>query len=100
MKLTMKDGTEDTLANPGSSPPRILESVEESLQAKRVGDFAYVSGRGEDRDRETVYVGHVGKEASIEDAQKAAQLCELSSTYISTEQQEKTIAEEHENASL
>jgi len=56
-----------------------LETPRESglrlLPAKRHGNLIFVSGHGPSREGTFVYRGKVGAEVSLEEAQKAAELC-------------------------
>ena len=74
----MKVGeVEERLAKLGFTLPTVPKPVAEYLPAKQVGDLVYVSGQGPTRDGKAVYVGRVGKEVSLDEAYKAAEICAL-----------------------
>ncbi len=74
----MKDReVEEKLAKLGFTLPIVPKPVAEYLPAKRLGDLVYVSGQGPIREGKAVYTGQVGREVSLEDAYKAAQICAL-----------------------
>lgn len=68
---------EERLAKLGFTLPTVPKPVAEYLPAKQVGDLVYVSGQGPIKEGKAVYTGQVGKEVSLEDAYKAAQICAL-----------------------
>jgi len=55
----------------------VPKPVAEYVPAKRVGNLVYVSGQGPTRDGKAVYAGRVGKEVSLDEAYKAAEICAL-----------------------
>jgi len=68
---------EERLKKLGFELPVVAKPVAEYVPAKRVGNFVYVSGQGPIRDGKAVYVGRVGKEVSLDEAYKAAEICAL-----------------------
>lgn len=72
-----KKSVEKRLKELGFELPEVPEPVAEYVPAKRVGDLMYVSGQGPIRNGKSVYVGQVGKEVSVEEGYKAAQICAL-----------------------
>jgi enamine deaminase RidA (YjgF/YER057c/UK114 family) len=70
-------GVEERLKELGVKLPVVSKPVAEYVPAKRVGNLVYVSGQGPIRDGKAVYVGRVGKEVSLDEAYKAAEICAL-----------------------
>lgn len=70
-------GVEERLKELGVKLPVVSKPVAEYVPAKCVGNLVYVSGQGPIRDGKAVYVGRVGKEVSLDEAYKAAEICAL-----------------------
>jgi len=68
---------EERLKELGFKLPVVPKPVAEYVPAKRVENLVYVSGQGPIRDGKAVYVGRVGKEVSLDEAYKAAEICAL-----------------------
>jgi enamine deaminase RidA (YjgF/YER057c/UK114 family) len=61
----------------GIEIPRASKPVANYVGARKVGKTVYISGQLPIEDGKLKYVGKVGKDISVEDAQKAAELCAL-----------------------
>jgi len=70
---------EERLKELGFELPVVAKPVAEYVPAKWVGNLVYVSGQGPIQDGEAVYIGRVGKEVSLDEGYKAAEICALNS---------------------
>jgi len=70
-------GIEERLKELGVRLPIVPQPIAQYVPAKRVGDLIYVSGQGPIRDGKAVYVGQVGREVTLDEASKAAEICAL-----------------------
>lgn len=59
--------------------PTVPKPVAEYIPAKKVGNLVYCSGQGPIINEKPFYVGQVGKELTLEEGYKAAQICAINS---------------------
>jgi enamine deaminase RidA (YjgF/YER057c/UK114 family) len=70
-------GPEARLIELGIALPRAVAPAANYIPARRSGQFVYIAGQVPTADGKDQYVGKVGKDLSIEEAQKAARLCAI-----------------------
>jgi enamine deaminase RidA (YjgF/YER057c/UK114 family) len=76
MNMTQQ-GPEARLAQLGITLPRAVTPAANYVPTRRSGSFVYIAGQVPTADGKDQYVGKVGKDVSIEEAQKAARLCAI-----------------------
>ena len=68
---------EARLAQLGIELPKAVAPAANYVPARRSGSLIYIAGQVPSADGKDQYVGKVGKDLSIEEAQKAARLCAI-----------------------
>ncbi|QCE35134.1 RidA family protein [Acetobacteraceae bacterium] len=71
----MMSNPEEKLAALNITLPTPAKSVANYLPFKQAGDLIFISGQLPLQDRKLPFTGKVGKEVSLENAKKAAELC-------------------------
>jgi enamine deaminase RidA (YjgF/YER057c/UK114 family) len=77
MTSTVTNAIEERLAGLGLSLPPVNRPQGNYLPFTRTGNLVFVAGQGPRVDGQLVYKGIVGGDLSLEEGQKAAQLCAL-----------------------
>ena len=70
-------GTEARLAQLGIELPKAVAPAANYVPARKSGSLIYIAGQVPTAGGKDQYVGKVGQDVSIEDAQKAARLCAI-----------------------
>lgn len=75
-KMT-QSGHDFRLKQLGIQLPKAVSPAANYVPARKSGSFVYIAGQVPTVDGKDQYVGKVGKDVSIEEAQKAARLCAI-----------------------
>ncbi len=70
-------GPEARLAQLGIELPKAVAPAANYVPARKSGSLIYIAGQVPTADGKDQYVGKVGKDVSVEEAQKAARLCAI-----------------------
>jgi enamine deaminase RidA (YjgF/YER057c/UK114 family) len=70
-----RQGHDARLAQLGITLPQAVAPAANYVPARKSGSYVYIAGQVPTADGKDQYVGKVGKDVSIEEAQKAARLC-------------------------
>lgn len=77
LKTMTQQGHDARLEQLGIELPKAVAPAANYVPARKSGSFVYIAGQVPTADGKDQYVGKVGKDVSIEDAQKAARLCAI-----------------------